>query len=62
MKHKDFFHMMWLHRNAIDDDPMMYAVRLVFSYDDQGSRYITYLTFNKVDDADDANGIWDQLL
>ena len=53
-KQRNFFHKMWLERNTMDDDPMIHAVRLVMNYNDQVSRYITGITFNNVNDIEEA--------
>ncbi len=53
-KHRKFFHKMWSQRNTMNDEPLTHAVRLVMSYNDQLSRYITDLTCNNVDDAEEA--------
>ncbi len=52
-KQRKFFHKMWPERNTMDDDPLMHAVRLAMSYNDQVSRYINDLTFNNVDDVEE---------
>ncbi len=52
-KQINFFHKMWPERNTMDDDPLMHAVRLAMSYNDQVSRYINDLNFNNVDDVEE---------
>ena len=49
-----FFRKMWLERNTMDDDPLIHAVRLVMNYNDQVARYITDITFNNVNDIEEA--------
>ena len=53
-EHRKFLHKIWSARNTMNDDPLMHAMRIVMSHNDQVSRYITDFTFNDVDDVEEA--------
>ena len=53
-KRRKFLHKIWSARDTMNDDPLMHAMRIVMSHNDQVSRYITDLTFNDVDDVEEA--------
>ena len=39
-EHRKFLHKIWSARNTMNDDPLMHAMRIVMSHNDQVSRYI----------------------
>ena len=53
-KQRNFFNKMWLERNEIDNDPLMHAMNLTFSYNDSISRYLTDLSTIYINDIGDA--------
>ena len=53
-KQRKFFQKMWLERNDIVDDPLMYAIRLTLTYNDSKSRYLRDMTNNHINDIEVA--------
>ena len=45
---------MWLERNEMDNDPLMHAMKVTFSYNDYISRYLTDLSTIYINDIGDA--------
>ena len=45
---------MWLERNDMVDDPLMYAIRLTLTYNDSKSRYLRDMTNNHINDIEIA--------
>ena len=41
-------------RNVMDDDPLIDAVKVILTYNDVVSRYVTDLTNNDTDDIEDG--------
>ena len=53
-KQRKFFSKMVHERNDLDDDPLMYAINLVLTYNDKLSRLINDLTTNDTNDIEEA--------
>lgn len=53
-KQRKFMNRMWTERIAMNDDPLMHAIRLTLGYDDAVSRYMRDLITNNTNDIDEA--------
>ena len=50
-KQRTFFSKMWLERNGMDDDPLIYAMHTVLNYNDSQSRVLRDMTVNNINDV-----------
>ena len=61
-KQRKFFTKMWRERNAMTDDPLAHAMRIVMEYNDNVSRYIRDMTSDYTDDVEEAQTVLKQNL
>ena len=53
-RQRNFFKKMWLERNGMDDDPLIYGMQLLFRYNDAVSRLVRGFTMNDTNDIENA--------